>query len=234
MVIVDQIKVRREFFSGTTKALIASGDIGEKEAITSLLHSHKGIIAVDGGLVHCHVLGVTPELIIGDLDSIPQELLKVYSHVPMLSFPVDKDETDLELALKLVFQEDIQRAYVYGALGGRLDHLLGNIVLLTRYPGRVFLETEGELAFVINETVEVGCYIGQKVSLIPFNGEVKGISTVGLKWELNKSSLSKNFLGISNQCISEKFSVTVEQGDLLCCLNKKVITEKSYLSSSFL
>lgn len=220
---MDQIDVERELFTGTTKALVASGEIGEREPTRKLLLSHKGVVAVDGGLVHCHGLGITPELIVGDLDSIPQDLLKIYSHVRTLSFPVEKDETDLELALELVFQEEIQRVYVYGALGGRLDHLLGNVILLTRYPGRVFLETENELAFVVNKTVELSCKEGQTVSLIPLNGVVEGISTTGLKWELDKASLNKYFIGISNRCISNKFIVTVEKGDLLCCLNKKMV-----------
>lgn len=220
---MGQFEAAREFFTGTTKALVASGEIGDREVTANFLLSHKGVVAVDGGLVHCHVLGITPELIVGDLDSIPQDLLKVYSHVRTVFFPVEKDETDLELALELVFQGDVQRAYVYGALGGRLDHLLGNVILLTRYPGKVFLETEGELAFVVNRTTELSCQKGQTVSLIPFNGKVEGISTVGLKWELEKASMHKNFLGISNQCTSNKFSVTVEKGDLLCCLNKKPV-----------
>jgi thiamine pyrophosphokinase len=220
MVLVQVMKKDSKLIAPTTIGLLVGGEICGKEFIEKKIQAHTKIVAVDGGLHHCHIFSITPDLIIGDFDSIDSELLEIYKEIPKLSFPVEKDETDLELALQIVCKEENQEVYVYGALGGRLDHLLGNVTLLSRYPGKVFIETERELTFVINGSVELSSLKRQTVSLIPLNGRVEGISSRGLKWELHDDSMDKNFLGISNRCLSDSFFVSVKKGDLLCCLLK--------------
>jgi thiamine pyrophosphokinase len=177
------------------------------------------LAAVDGGAMHCQQLGLKPDLIIGDLDSCPADLLEYYSDVPCKRFPVDKDETDLELALNELMQPDIQEITVFGALGNRIDHTLCNILILSRFPGRLFIESIHERLFVIDKTISLSCSIGQILSLIPLNGPVTGIETDGLKWNLSKNALDKNFIGISNQAVKSQVHITVGHGDLLCCLN---------------
>lgn len=180
------------------------------------------VVAVDGGLKHCQTIGVEPQLLVGDFDSVNSALLEKYNNVKKIFLPKDKDETDLEYSLKLLDFSTYERVTILGGFGGRSDHLMGNFNLLTRYPGKVFLESKDACVFAVNlsnGTVTVASHPGQTISLYPMNGPAVGITTSHLKWELKDSTLDKNFVGQSNQALAESFTIQVKQGDLLCFLN---------------
>lgn len=198
-------------------AIIANGRIDSPEIIRPLILRHSRIIAVDGGLVQCQKMGIRPHLIVGDFDSCPPDLLDHYRGIPKKILPVDKDVTDLEVAIE---EEKGTEITLYGAWGHRIDHSLTNALLLTRFPGKVKMETEKELLFAIDKKVKLHCFIGQTLSLIPLNGPVSGISSKGLKWELENSKMDQNFIGISNICLTENIEISINEGSLICCLIK--------------
>jgi thiamine pyrophosphokinase len=197
-------------------AIIANGQIEDPEIIRPLILSHSSIIAVDGGLVHCKNLRIKPDLIVGDFDSCPCQLLQNYQDVQKKALFKDKDETDLEVAIQEAGGKHIT---LFAAWGRRIDHSLTNALLLIRYPG-IKLETEREIVFAIEKTTHLNVEMGQTLSLIPINGPVSGISTHGLKWELKDAKLDQNFIGISNICIKEKIEISIKSNLLLCCLVK--------------
>ncbi len=197
-------------------ALVANGEIKDLDLIASIIRKYPRMIAVDGGLGYCDLMGITPELIIGDFDSASKALREKYIQVKQIHTP-DPQKTDLEKALELV---PSQKWQVFGALGKRTDHTLTNIYLLARYPGRLFFETEHERLFVIDRECSLSCNEGQILSLIPVSGEAKGVTTSGLKWELKNATLSKTFVSISNITTHDRIEITCESGDLLLCLNK--------------
>ncbi len=199
-------------------AIVANGQIDSPEIIRPLVLRCPRIIAVDGGLVHCEKMGIRPHLIVGDFDSCPPELLGHYSDIPKVSLPRDKDETDLEIAIQR--EEGAKKITLYGAWGHRIDHSLTNALLLLRWPGKVQIETEKEIVFAIDKSVKLHCFIGQTLSLIPLNGPVSGITTKGLKWELQNGKLSHALIGTSNICQIQNVEISVAQGSLLCCLLK--------------
>jgi len=199
-------------------ALIANGDLVNPEAIRERIRSFPILVAVDGGLKHCHALGLQPDLIVGDFDSTLPSLLESYSGIARLQVPREKDQTDLEIAIQEVMGAETQEVTVFASLGGRADHTLGNIVLLSRYAGRLFLESDRERLFVIDQTVTLDCAVGQTISLIPLNGPVHGVTTQGLQWELVGCTLDKNFIGISNVATRSQVVIQVADGDLLCCV----------------
>ncbi|MBS0603717.1 MAG: thiamine diphosphokinase [Verrucomicrobia bacterium] len=206
-------------FKQSLIAIICSAPIADLASIKEKIIKYPVLIAVDGGVNYCYEMGLQPDLILGDLDSADPHLLKAFSDVPTKRFPRDKDETDLQLALEIAFHPAIEEIAVFGALGGRTDHTLGNLILLTRYPGKVFLETETERVFVVQRQAEFATEPGQTISLIPLNGPVRGITTEGLKWALKDGSLDKHFIGVSNEATGSKVSISVKDGDLLCCVN---------------
>lgn len=197
-------------------AFIANGEMEHPGKILSKIKTYDQLIAVDGGVNHCFHLGLIPSHIIGDLDSANEEALKHFHATPQILYEKEKDKTDLEIALEQFYSPEVKSMTVFGGLGKRIDHSLFNINLLTRYPGKLFLEFNDEKLFVIDRSVEMISYPGQTLSLIPLNGPVTGITTQGLKWELSNGKLDKHFMGISNICLSDRFSITVLQGDLLC------------------
>jgi len=202
---------------GRSSAIVANGQIDNLMTLSPLIQASSRLVAVDRGLVYCKNLGLTPHLIVGDFDSVPRELLDEYESVPKITLPREKDETDLEVALEYELQGS-QIATLFGAWGGRIDHSVTNLLITSRYPGRVYIKTELETVFAIDREAEIAVSIGQTLSLLPLNGPVTGITTRGLQWELRDGTLDATFVGISNICLHEKIHISVRHGILLCSL----------------
>jgi thiamine pyrophosphokinase len=203
-----------------TVALIANGAIQDPVKTAALVKTYSSVIAVDGGLVHCAKMGIMPDLLVGDLDSIPDGLLESYPDLPIRRFSVNKDETDLELALQGIYTPEVAKVTIFGGLEKRTDHLLANLNLLRRYPGKVFLENENELIFVLMGSNEIPCRAGQTISFMPLADPTTGVTSEGLKWELHEATFSKYFFSLSNICLSNRFNIKLQSGDLLCCMQK--------------
>ena len=202
-------------------AIVANGGIHDFNQISKLVKTHSFVVAADGGLLNCEAMGITPDLIVGDMDSTPPETLKKYNHIPIEAFPVDKDKTDLEIAIDLVFSPKVEKISLFAALEKRTDHALYNLHLLFRYPGKLFIESEYETIFLINQSMKISCHPGQKISLLPLSSPAIDVTTRGLKWELQKATLNHHFMSISNICLNDTFNVEIKEGSLLCCVNKK-------------
>lgn len=199
-------------------ALIANGAIDDTLFIASLVKNYDKIIAVDGGLIHCERMKVVPDLIIGDWDSIPPDLMAHYPDVPTVRFPVDKDHTDLELAIQAANWPEVETIALFGVLGKRADQTLVNLHLLQRLPQKLRVETENETIISLHGYHRLPSLPGQVVSLIPIGEPPSGITTTGLKWELDNAALSPHFFSISNVCLGDHFEVSIAQGHVLLCL----------------
>jgi thiamine pyrophosphokinase len=158
---------------------------------------------------------------VGDLDSLDeaqQAQLKVMG-CRLDVYPVAKDWTDLELALKLAVDEGATEIIVLGALGGRLDQELANILLLLlpelqAIPTRIVDERQ-EMFVTRSEGIITGL-AGDIVSLIPLGGDVTGIVTTGLLYPLrDEPLLCGPARGISNVMTGEVARVTLRSGALL-------------------
>jgi thiamine pyrophosphokinase len=203
-----------------TYALVANGKINCYKKILPLIQQHECIIAVDGGTHHCHQMNITPDMIIGDLDSTSPEMLRHYANVPVRRFNSEKDETDLELALQSIYTPEAEKITIFAALEKRTDHTLANLHLIRRYPMKVFIETESERLFVVNGPLEIPCTPGQTVSFIHLGTPATGVTSSGLKWEMQNATFSKYYFSLANICLSHSIRLTLTSGDLLCCLQK--------------
>ncbi|BBI17625.1 MULTISPECIES: thiamine diphosphokinase [unclassified Neochlamydia] len=200
-------------------AIVANGEISSYSQTKHLLSSFSKIIAVDGGLKHCQKMGVTPCLLIGDLDSLEKEVLEQYADLPLLKYPEDKNESDLELAIHKLLMEKVGSIALFGVLGKRSDHLLYTLYLLSRHPSQLMIESEKETIFCLQGHNRIKTFIGQTISLIPLS-PVYGIRTQGLKWELQNADFDKKFMSLSNVCNSNAVEINVLSGDLICFLHK--------------
>jgi thiamine pyrophosphokinase len=201
-------------------ALVANGHFQDDPFLLSRIESYPFIIAVDGGLIHCHRLGITPNLILGDLDSVSEDILCLYSNTPIQRYPRDKDQSDLELAVQWVTQNECEEITVFGGLGLRADHTLANLMLLKKYPQKLHFENEHEVVFGISGSNEIPCFIGQTISFFALSEVTHGVTSQGLKWELNETTFSSDFFSLSNVCQKNPVIIEIKQGNLVCCLQK--------------
>lgn len=174
------------------------------------------VIAADRGLVHLEKRGVVPHLIVGDFDSlgrIPQG-----EHI--IRHPVEKDDTDMMLAVKTGLEQGCRRFLLYGGLGGRLDHTYSNLqtlVYLARHGASGWLLGQG-MAVTALRNGRLDFAPGRDGSLSVFcpDGEARGVTLTGLYYPLHDAVLTSAFpLGVSNQFTGQAASVSVEDGTLL-------------------
>lgn len=184
------------------------------------------IIAADAGLNWAYELGMQPDLILGDFDSVRSEILKYYQQqkIPMKAFPARKDYTDSELALWAALDEakSGDEVWMVGGIGSRMDHTLGNISLL--YAAL----KKGVHAYLMDGLNEITLVQGpwkgewerreqQKYfSLLPYLENGEGINLEGFAYPLHDATLYiGECRGISNEMIEEKGKMSLEKGYLL-------------------
>ncbi len=195
---------------------------GEAPNLTTLkLQAQDFLVAIDGGLHHLQGLGLSPQLLIGDMDSLSAQEVEACKQAgaEVLRFPPAKNKTDLELALDEVLQRGYREIVIAFALGGRLDQTLANLALLAKpdFDNCVVRIDDGltEVA-LLRQTITLDCQPGDTVSLLAWGGEAGGVVTHGLEYALEGETLLPwQTRGISNRCTGERFSVSLEQGALL-------------------
>ncbi len=185
-------------------------------------------IAADSGLDHAHRLGFEADLLVGDLDSVSLNAVDRHDG-EVEQYSVDKDYTDLELAMEAAMRYgDV--VIVVGGHGGRLDHLVANAELLAdhRWSAARILWLAGEdLATVVRHQAALHGRVGDLVSLIPLGGHAIGVTTQGLQWSLNDAILAAGSTrGLSNRFVGTAAHLSVRQGALLAVQPGAVLTEK--------
>ncbi len=178
------------------------------------------VIAADGGYRHTQALGITPNAILGDFDSL--------GFVPEGAevFPVEKDDTDAMLAVRHGLKMGCDTFYIYGGMEGqRLDHTIANLqtlLYLEERGARGFLFGKRQIATVIkNDTLHIPDCKGT-VSVFAMGGEATGVTIRGLQYVTENITLSPTFpLGVSNHGLGEEATITVENGTLLIIYDRK-------------
>ena len=203
-------------------AIFVNGEFKKTERIKNIILQADLIVAVDGGLNHIVNMGLTPHIIIGDLDSIDPDDLEYFENngVAVSKFPEKKDETDLELAIDSVINIGFDNIYILGATGGRIDHFLGNIFLFSN-PDYLNLDIKIMDAnceiFYVKPNQSIHGEPGDRISLIPISEIVRGIKTDGFLYPLNDEDLTRwKTRGISNQLQDHLAQVDFVSGSLLC------------------
>jgi thiamine pyrophosphokinase len=209
--------------------IFLNGDFEESHLHTSLASDNAYLIGVDGGVRHLRKLGTIPNLVIGDFDSISSyEINWITENAEETRrFPAEKDQTDFELALDRAMEIGCKEIRVYGALGGRMDHTLANISLLSnpRYSDiHICLINGTESLFFIQKQTTISGKKGDIVSLLPWGESVTGVTTSGLKYPLEEEILfSFGSRGLSNILESGNATITFKKGNLLCVLQSSPV-----------
>lgn len=174
------------------------------------------VIAADGGLTHLQKRGITPNRIVGDFDSLgttPQG-------ENVLTFPVEKDDTDTALAVHLAWEAGYREFRLLAGTGGRADHTLANLQTLlwvARHGGHAVLCDEGAcFTTVQNGTARFAATASGTLSLFAQGGDARGVTITGAYYPLSNGTLTaEHALGVSNHFTGVPCTVSVAEGALL-------------------
>ena len=168
------------------KAVIfGNADINDYSFCTEYLKDAV-IICCDGGMRHTMKLGITPDFIVGDFDSVQAEVLEYYKkqNIELKQVPCRKDETDMELGIRHAADIGADDIVIMGGIGSRMDHTLANIFLLMKINDigkKGIIVNENNLIMLCTDKTVVEGKKGDIVSFIPITKETAGVSTEGLE-----------------------------------------------------
>ncbi|MDX1435198.1 MAG: thiamine diphosphokinase [Anaerolineales bacterium] len=203
--------------------IFANGIINPATAVRELLKAAEFVIAADGGARHCLALELTPDVLIGDFDSLtPAEIARLEAAgAELIRHPARKDHTDLELALAHAAARGATAVTILGGLGGRLDQTAASL-LLPASPDRrklsIRLVDGRQSARVLHGpgSLDLAGRPGDTLSLLALAGDAIGITTSGLEYPLQNQNLAfGSSHGISNALIGERAELRLEAGLLL-------------------
>lgn len=184
------------------------------------------LIAADAGYAFVHAQGLKPDLVVGDFDSLGSvpEGEKVVRH------PVMKDDTDMMLAVKLAFEAGCERFYLYGALGGRLDHTLGNLqtaMYIANRGGQPFLVGQDWCVTALHDSVmRFRPEAAGVLSVFTLAGPARGVTLENLLYPLQDYTMESDVaLGVSNEFIGQAARVAVREGTLILVFPKLAFVE---------
>lgn len=183
------------------------------------------VIAVDGGLEAMEALGLEPDVVVGDFDTVRPEILEQYrvkKGIAWEQHKPEKDETDTELALNTAIGLGCRELVVLGATGGRMDHAIGNIHLLyaclLKGVHACIVDEKNRISILSGRTVFRAENVwGKYISFLPLTEDVHGITLEGFKYPLYKKDITiGTSLCISNELVEETGVITFSDGILIC------------------
>lgn len=195
--------------------VVANGEPPAGDLLHRLASSADLVVAADGGAIIALDAGITPDAIVGDLDSV--------SSRPGLTFPPERlfrvpelDTTDLQKAVAFALDRGATEIDIAAAGGGRADHALANLSVLVTFRGKANIRVHDELFEIslVDGEAAIDAPIGTLVSLVSI-GTCEGVSTSGMRWNLTDFRLTFGPRGIHNEVAVSPARVSVRSGDLL-------------------
>ena len=206
--------------------IICVGSINDTEFLKRYVEDIDFVICADRGGVYAKDMDILPDLLLGDMDSIPQDILLEYKEkkVDMTLYPSEKDMTDSEIAILRAVDMGADELVIMGALGSRLDHSMANICMLKKLVDmdvRATIVNENNEITLIKDELELKKDCGYRLSLLPLTQKVAGVTLIGLKYTLEDATLEMGTsLGISNEFEDDVAKITIRDGLLLVMKSK--------------
>lgn len=199
---------------GKLCCIIGAGDITNT---TINIPDGAFVISADGGYQYLADLGITPDLAMGDFDSLGY----VPDNTEIIVFPCAKDYPDMMLAVLEAVKRGYDDILIYGAMGGRLDHTIGNLQMLCAFSQKrirvKLVDNDVVVTAITDSYMELAARNKGTVSVFAFACDyADGVSIEGLKYQLTDSILKANEpLGVSNEFIGKSARISVRNGTLI-------------------
>ncbi|GAB1421437.1 thiamine diphosphokinase [Anaerolineales bacterium] len=204
--------------------IIANGQWLEGAAVHTVL-SHQDesfIICADGGANHAFKQGIRPDILIGDLDSVDDQVLQTYrqDQISILQYPPVKNETDLQLCLLFAAEKNFDSICILAGFGDEIDHQLANILLLSDpafVDMNIYFAHGDQLLYLWRQGQHtLSGQPGERVSLIPIGADAVAVTTTGLLYPLvNENLIFGPARGMSNEMTGSEAQITFTQGLLV-------------------
>ncbi|MGI6086290.1 MAG: thiamine diphosphokinase [Acetivibrionales bacterium] len=207
--------------------IVGNGSLSDHSILTRYHRWADLVIAADGGLMHLKKAGLNSNVLLGDFDSVDlSELAKIkaQNNAELITFPKNKDYTDLELAANLAIERGATEIVILGASGTRLDHTTSNIHLLYKLLEnsiKGYIEDEHNRVYLIRKSLTIEKQPDYKVSILPLPPVARGVTTRGLTYALaDEDLIFGTGRGISNEFSDDTATISVKEGLLLVFVSR--------------
>lgn len=203
------------------KAVVVAAGGQVDYRVSSYISEAEILIAADGGAAPLLDLGLTPQAVVGDFDSLSPDAVSQLAECgsEMIRVKREKDETDTELAVRYALERGADSFTFLGALGGRIDHTLANLILLAGLAKQNIKAKAVSwplIVYAVTERLVIQGSEGDLVSVFPFQGPAEGVTETGFKYPLTDACLDPfAVVGISNELAGAEGTVQVKKGVLL-------------------
>ena len=195
--------------------IIANGKSPRRNVIDFLVNrGYSTIICADGGANSAMKLGVVPDYIIGDLDSIDEKTLKYFRSKSDVIRISRQNDTDVEKCLKFALRKGMKEAVLVGVTGDRLDHTFCNLGIILKFFDKISLKIIAEKSLLTAHSgrTEISAKRGETISIYGFSKKTK-ITSLGLKYKLNKTALPFGIReSTSNVAENENVKLNIKNG----------------------
>ncbi|MFV0314498.1 MAG: thiamine diphosphokinase [Anaerotignum sp.] len=204
------------------KAVIFAGaEISDYTFCKAYFEDTDMFICCDRGLHHAKALDIVPDYIVGDFDSVSEEVLEYYKtkNIPFFQYPTKKDQTDMQIGIELALEKGAKDVVLFGGIGSRFDHTLANAHLLLgllKKGIRARLVDKNNCVELIDKPTTIRGEIGDLVSTIPLSMVVRGLTLIGFEYPLQDRDLALDdeMLAVSNVLAKQEAQIRFTDGYL--------------------
>jgi len=206
--------------------IIGSGNNINKDIFESENINIEYVICADGGLEKAETLKLVPNIIIGDLDSVSPLVLKKYTdmNIEVVKYPVEKNYTDMELAVEYALEKGYKDIVLIGASGSRLDHTIANIMLIESYYKqgiKIKIIDNNNSVQIVTNNMEIRNKNYFYVSIVPITDCIEGVTLKGFKYPLSDVNVKRGSTQcISNQITEQNGSISLRKGNALVFISR--------------
>lgn len=207
-----------------TALIIGNGSDIDKSYIKDLNIDY--VICADGGLEKVNKLGLKPDLILGDFDSVNLSVLEKFKNlnIETVRFPSEKDYTDMELAINHAVNKGFNDIILVGASGTRLDHTVANILLIENYYKNninIKILDNNNLIQMVYDNMTIPFRKNHFVSIIPLSEKIEGLTLEGFKYPLNNVIVERgSTLCISNEIFEDVGIIKLKTGNAIVFVSR--------------
>ncbi len=203
-----------EFQPGSYTAIVADGTFPQHNIPLGYLKNARRIVCCDGSASSVILAGMEPEAIVGDMDSLSDDLAVRFAD--RIFMDENQDTNDLTKVVTWCRENSFTDIVIVGATGKREDHTLGNISLLTEYAKdmNVIMVTDTGILRPFLTDAEISSFPGQQVSIFSIDPETE-VTSKGLKYPLTKTKIANWWFATLNEALGDSFTLEFTKGRII-------------------